>query len=261
MLTNITPGDVECLGKKKRMNTYWGVVSTRPANEPLTTINGKPTLFDFIVQQVAPPIFWGRYIAGKAQGDLLTTDEANFLHNNNCRVLLVHYGINPGGDYQAGVQDAMNAISAAQNLCIPAGVTIYGDIEHGVTTNVDWFFGWWETMSASVYANPGGFYCNPSTENAVNFASPYCDAINDPRNLNPDGSFRFIPPLFVSSPQPSSGCNFDLSYYGPYEPSCAPGSAVIWQYAEQCYKNATFPKGLWDQDLATDTGYSTMWGV
>jgi glycoside hydrolase-like protein len=70
---------------------------------------------------------------GKTQGDLLTADEANFLLNNNCRILLVHYGINPGGDYSAGVQDAMNAIAAVQNLSIPTGVTIYGDIETGVT--------------------------------------------------------------------------------------------------------------------------------
>jgi hypothetical protein len=134
--------------KRKHMNTYWGVVSTRPANAPLAAIDGQPTLFDLIVQQVGTPQFWGRYIAGKAQGDLLTADEAKFLLNNNCHILLVHYGINPGGDYQAGVQDAMKAITTAQDLHIPTGVTIYGDIEHGVATNVDWFFGWWETMSA-----------------------------------------------------------------------------------------------------------------
>ena len=98
------------------MNTYWGVVSTRPANASLTAIAGQPTLFDYIVQQAGLPQFWGRYISGKAQGDLLTADEANFLFSNNCRILLVHYGINPGGDYQAGVQDATNAVTAAQNL-------------------------------------------------------------------------------------------------------------------------------------------------
>ncbi len=64
------------------MNTYWGVVTTRPANVPLTTIDGQPVLFDFIVQQVGTPLFWGRYTAGKAQGDLLTADEANFLIDN-----------------------------------------------------------------------------------------------------------------------------------------------------------------------------------
>lgn len=241
------------------MNTYWGVVSTRPANAALATIGGQPILFDFVTQQVSLPQFWGRYIAGKAQGDLLTAGEADFLLNNNCRILLVHYGINPGGDYQAGVQDATNAISAAQNLGVPTGITIYGDIETGVATNTDWFFGWWETMSASVYANCGGFYCNPSAGNATNFATPYCAAINDPRNLNPDGSLRFNPPLFASAPRPTAGCNFDLSYYQPDEPACVPGAAVIWQYAEQCNKNSSFPEGLWDQDLATDTGYATMW--
>ncbi len=241
------------------MTTYWGVVSTRPANAQLTTIEGQPALFDFIVQQAGTPQFWGRYIAGKAQDDLLTADEASFLLNNNCRILLVHYGINPGGGYQAGVQDAMNAIAAAQNLGAPSGVSLYGDIETGVATNPDWYFGWWETMSASVYTSAGGFYCNPSANNAQNFATPYCAAINDPRNLNSDGSLRFNPPLFVSTPRP--GCDFDRSYYQPDEPSCVAGSAVIWQYVEQCHKNDVFPKGLWDQDLATDAGYATMWGT
>ena len=194
------------------------------------------------MQQAGTPQFWGRYVSGKAQGDLLTTCEVDFLHNNDCRILLVHYGINPGGDIQAGLQDATNAIITAQKLSVPVGVNIYGDIETGVSTSTDWFFGWWETMNASIYANPGGYYCNPSSGNATNFATPYCAAINDPRNLNPDGSFRFNPPLFVNTPRPPSGCDFDLSFYGPDEPACVPGSAVIWQYAEQCYKNATFPE-------------------
>src|SRR5437588_7860921 len=172
-----------CSAGEEHMSTYWGVVSTRPANASLSTIAGQPTLFDFVVQQAGTPQFWGRYIASKAQGDLLTADEAAFLLNSNCSILLVHYGINPGGDYQAGVQDATNAITAAQNLSIPTGVSIYGDIENRVATNVDWFFGWWETMSASVYANAGGFYCNASAHNVANFATIYCEAINDPRNL------------------------------------------------------------------------------
>lgn len=115
-------------------------------------------------------------------------------------------------------------------------------------------------MSASVYANPGGFYCNPSAQNVVHFAPPYCAAINGPRNLNPDGSVRINPPLFVNTPRPPSGCDFDLSYYGPDDPSCVPGSAVIWQYAEQYYKHDAFPKGLWHQDLTTDTGCASIWG-
>ncbi len=46
------------------MNTYWGVVSTRPANAPLTTIDGQPTLFDFIVQQAGLPPSFGDAISG-----------------------------------------------------------------------------------------------------------------------------------------------------------------------------------------------------
>jgi IS1 family transposase len=42
------------------MSTHWGVVSTRPANAPLPTINGHPTLFDFIVQKAGLPQFCRR---------------------------------------------------------------------------------------------------------------------------------------------------------------------------------------------------------
>ncbi len=81
------------------------------------------------------------------------------------------------------MQDATNAITAAQNLCIPSGITLYGDIETGVATNIDWYFGWWDTMMASPYANPGGFYCNTSPENALYFNNPYCAAITSRSNL------------------------------------------------------------------------------
>jgi hypothetical protein len=235
------------------MNTYLGVVSTRPANAPLTAIDGQPTLFDFVTQQASLPQFWGRYIAGKAQGDLLTVDEANFLSSRGCRILLIPYGIQPCGNYQQGQADASSAIAAAQALQIPPGVTLYGDIETRVFAHPDWLLGWWDTMMASLYANPGGLYCNTSPENALYFNNPYCAAVTSQSNQGSGGTLPFNPPLFTSYPRP--GCAFDRSSYDATSPDCVPNSAVIWQYAEQCPPSYD----LYDMDLANDAGYATMW--
>ena len=235
------------------MSTYWGVVSTHPANLPPPHVAGYPTLFDFVTQQVQAPQFWGRYIAGKAQSNLLTDNEASFLSSRGCRILLIHYGIQPCGNHQQGQADASSAVTAAQTLHIPPGVTLYGDIETRVFAHPDWLLGWWETMIASPYANPGGFYCNTSPENALYFNNPYCAAITSPSNQNQDGTLRFNPPLFTSYPRP--GCAFDGSSYNAASPDCVPNSAVIWQYAERCPPSFD----LYDMDLANDAGYATMW--
>jgi hypothetical protein len=245
------------------MSIYWGVVSSHAANSTVHTASGDSALLDFLLQQGQSPQFWGRYIAGKDPQDLLTPEEVAYLFNGtsgNCRILVVHYGINPAGDYQGGVSDALQAVEAAQNLGVPLGVTLYGDIEADMQTNIDWFFGWWETMSASAYANPGGFYCHPSPSNVTNFLGPYCAAITDPRNLNLDGTYRFYPPLFSSSPL--VGCSSPApTQFNPDEPPCAPGSAMIWQYAEGCFQNADYPRGLYDMDLANESGIATLWSL
>jgi hypothetical protein len=238
------------------MSIYWGVVSSHAASSTVHTASGDSTLFDFIRQQAQFPQFWGCYIAGKDSEYLLTPDEAAFIFNStdgNCRLLVVHYGINPAGE-----ADAFNAVESAQNLGVPLSVTIYGDIEANMKTNSDWFFGWWETMSTSSYTNPGGFYCHLSPKNVTNFLGPYCAAITDPRNLNPDGTYRFYPPLFSSSPLVD--CSSPTpSQFNLDEPPYAPGSAVIWQYAEGCFQSADYPRGLCDLDLANESGYATLW--
>jgi len=176
------------------MTIYWGVVSSQPANVILPQ-TGNLALFDFVTtQQGTAPQFWGRYIAGKPDRYLLTAAERDFLYRKLCRILLIHYGVDPCGSHQQGARDATNAVNAAQTLHAPAGVSLYGDIETKVFAHPDWLLGWWETMSA-LYLNPGGFYCNTSPENALYFSNPYCAAITSPSNLNPDGTLRFNPPL------------------------------------------------------------------
>ncbi len=241
------------------MTIYWGVVSSHAANSTVAAV-GNPTLFDFITKQVQFPQFYGRFIGGRYS---LTADEINFIFgqgDGSCSILLIYNGATPGEGYYGGVMDANNAISAAQALEVPTGITLYADIESGVRVSPDWILGWMDTMNASMYANPGGFYCNPSAWNEKNFNHPYCIAITGPSNLRDDGTFISNPPLFSSAPR--MDCSFitdDPALYTPLAPPCAPSSAVIWQYALGCFKSSTYPRGLCDMDLANDDGYATMW--
>ncbi len=63
--------------------------------------------------------------------------------------------------------------------------------------------------------------------------------------------FSSSPRLDCSSPTPSQ--------FKPDEPSCVPGSAAIWQYAEGCFQDPDYPRGLCDMDIANKSGYATMW--
>lgn len=247
------PATVQSTPPPGEQRSYWGVVSSRAANA-VVPVPGEPTLFEFITQQVKQPQFWGRYLSGPYQ---LTPGERDFLFAQGCRVLLIYNAATPGGEYQRGAADALQAIQAAQALGVPPGVSLYADIETHVLTSPDWLRGWWETMSASVYGNPGGFYCNPSSENAANFTVPYCQAITSAANRQAGGGLRFNPLLFSSAPR--MGCAFDRASYTPLEPPCAPGSAVIWQYALGCFQDANAPRGLCDMDLANERGFASMW--
>ena len=126
-----------------------------------------------------------------------------------------------------------------------------------------WMLGWWTTMSLSVYANPGGFYCNPLPTNASFFGNSFCSAITNPTNVSLNGGLLFDPPLYSSEPQ-NVGCSFNKSSFQPAFPSCGPiatpfTGSVIWQYATTCYQDIDPQNGLVDKDLANDKGYATRW--
>jgi len=123
------------------MNTYCGAVSSHAANSLVRTATGDSLLFDFLVQQAGYPHFWGRSIPGKDPQYLLTLDEARFSCNSTgggSRMLVVHSGLTPGGDYQMGPNDALNAVEAAQNLGVPLGITLYRDIEVSMLVSPGW---------------------------------------------------------------------------------------------------------------------------
>ena len=231
------------------MATHWGVDSARRAN---SQINGQ-TLFDRITQQAGQaPEFWGRYIGSSFS---LSTSEVQFLHGKNCRILVIYNGAHDSltsvqGGFQEGVNDASRAISAAQTLGVAAGTWIYADIEAGWSPTGEWFKGWSDTMFHSQYGGAGGIYGNPLPSNAVHFNTPYCAAFNSDPNMQGTGGSAAL--IFSSEPEPGCTSAAAAPTFAPSSPPCNP-SAVIWQYAENCFG------GLVDEDLADDTGFASTW--
>lgn len=160
----------------------WGVDSLTPAN---TMVSSTQTLFDAVTAQAvskggSAPAFWGRYIG--ATGNL-GPGEVTFLHNHNCRVLLIYRDTAAMNaqifTYEDGVAHATRAIASAQQLRAPSGtgVRIYADIEIMAgfpVPTVDFFRGWFDTMQTSGYG--GGVYGNTSPAQAANFNNPFCAA-------------------------------------------------------------------------------------
>src|SRR5258708_1487342 len=205
------------------MSLYWGVDTAGRVTK---------TSFKHIsnVNQGQPPQFWGRYIGGSYS---LTAKEVAVifgLGNGNCRILLIYNGATGGtvgsasADPRAqGAAEAAQAIRAAKSLGVPlgAGIVIYADIESSWKIDPRWILGWCEQMTASEYANSGGFYCNPLPGNAANFSTPFCTAMNDPSNIDPQTRKQIYKPLFFSSEPENVGCSFDRQSFNPSYPPCS----------------------------------------
>lgn len=231
------------------MAIFWGVDSANSANH---LVEAK-TLFDVITQKAGQaPAFWGRYIGGRFA---LTRAEAQFLHNKNCKILIIYNGTHDTpasvqGGFQEGANDANKAISAAQALGVPEGVWIYGDLEASWKPTAEWFKGWSDTMLESQYGGAGGVYGNPHPANSANFNKPYCDAFaSDPNMQGDDAEAAYV---FSSEPEPGCTRAAGAPAFAPDKPPCNP-KTVIWQYAENCFD------GLVDEDLANDAGFRSMW--
>jgi len=228
---------------------YWGVDSFSPAN---TALQSGKTLYDYVVEKSGnSPAFWGRYIGAASP---LNRDEIKFLlQERNCRIFIIYNAgglrTNVRGNRQQGILDATNAITTASTVIglQPKKIWIYADIEPEWSPSAEWISGWLETFNQSTYG--GGFYCN-TTGNRFN--SQYCSVVNSSvgQNLRDKGL------LFVQRLSSALNCNPNERNFSPIPPPCNPSSAVIWQYARNCYTI----KNLWsvDMDLANQAGFDSM---
>lgn len=260
--------------------TFWGVDSLTRADLPF---KGFPTLYDALVSSGGAgraPAFWGRYI-GPTNGNL-TQPEADFLHNKNCRVLLIYNDtyVIPSGQtqpriftYADGQYHANQAMTYITNkgLTVPGGkrVWIYLDTEVPKKGTVfqsptaECFQGWSDTLFSSAYGGAGGVYGN--TNPMQDFDKPYCLAYNNDVNMRV-GSAPAL--LYANQPNQCAGAScspFDYAhskmpaFSAVTVPQCSPGTppVVIYQYATDLtlYKQAN----AIDFDLANGAGLASMW--
>ena len=173
--------DVGIISTPPILNTvpYFGVDSYIPANNSQYLGGGK-TFYDAVSNKLQTPItFWGRYIGAS---NPLNNNEVNYLHQKNCKVLVIYNGnsaasvANTGGT--AAQPDISKSIRAAKHIGIPPHVTIYANIDSGKTPmnpSVDWLAGWLTEMSHQ--RGFAGLYMG------LNISTNYCKAL---QRLSPD---------------------------------------------------------------------------
>ena len=236
---------------------FWGVDSLNPASFKL---GRHETLFDYVTKQTGQaPTFWGRYI-GRGKGGNISSDDVEFLHARDCRILVIFAGtrLSPQsvlGGYPEGVADAKHAIESARASRIRPGVWIYANIDYGFHATVDWFKGWSDTMLASEFGGAGGVYLDPGALEGKN----YCQAYQSDEEMRGQGRAA----AYVWSYQPSlSKASVNASAAPRFGPKTLPcnSNCVVWQYTiDRLKRHASDKWGLIDENLATFDGLWSMW--
>ncbi|MBT2216409.1 DUF1906 domain-containing protein [Virgibacillus dakarensis] len=125
---------------------YWGVDSASSVNNDLKQC---------VEDNFGKPDVWGRYLGdNKGVSKGLDADEVTFLHKNDIRILLIYNHFRDATGYDHGAREAKQAISLANDLDVPDGVAIFGDIEPKYPVDSAFIQGWYDTLAASDY-QPG----------------------------------------------------------------------------------------------------------
>lgn len=224
-------------GQLTPQGNWWGVDSTGPINEAALEnvrnwYRGSPR-----------PLVWGRYVNGTFA---LQRGELAFARAHDIAVYLIVPDLNCsvcsggndvcGNDHTSGQakDDASRAVRAAKRAGIPAGVTLFKDIEEIGTCNgelsADYLRGWYRYVRTTKYRV--GFYGNTYRQ-TWDFPRAYCAAVQD------DASFTADVTLAQNQPEPAIGAPQgtigpgNAPRFAPYVPHCAPpGVTRIWQYGE-----------------------------
>ncbi|WP_010650371.1 glycoside hydrolase domain-containing protein [Oceanobacillus massiliensis] len=122
----------------------WGVDSASYTDD---------TLYACVQDNFGQPKVWGRYLGNKEGVSAgMDTDEIRFLHDNDIQILVIYNHMNDVTGFENGEDHAEQAITLAEDLNIPDGVAIFADIEPDYPVDSEFMKGWYETLSASVYA-------------------------------------------------------------------------------------------------------------
>lgn len=193
---------------------YWGVDSASYTDE---------TLYQCVVDNFGQPEIWGRYletIEDVSAG--LDDDEVSYLHENDIRILVIYNHFSDARGYDHGVEQANQAISFAEDLGVPEGVAIFGDIEPNYPVDAAFIDGWYDTLSDSLY--------EPALYGVFSEDSSLVEAYNAANKSAKENTITW-----TAYPQEQITSKENSPAYNPQ----APSESLLygWQYAidaEQC---------------------------
>ena len=193
---------------------YWGVDSASYTDE---------NLYQCVEENFGQPEVWGRYLGTiEDVSEGLDANEVNYLHENDARILVIYNHFNDATGYDQGVEEAKKAITYAEDLGIPKGVAIFGDIEPSYPVDSAFIEGWFDTLSASAY--------EPALYGVFNEDSSLSKAYNA---TNQDIQKSTV--IWTAYPQEEITTKENAPAYNPQGPSDS--LLYGWQYAidaEQC---------------------------
>jgi hypothetical protein len=230
---------------------HWGVDSARTSNT--TAADGATIAIDAVtIRAGTSPEFWGRYIGGNYA---ISSAEVNALHSANCRVLLVFNGTTSGGVQGSaadGLNDASQAVAAALNLGVPAGIAVFADVENTWAPSPDWIQGWVKGIVSSPSGYLPGFYCDTTPGRVFDLA--YCAAVAEPAVASAL--------LWSMEPQPSPQCQAAGSApaFNPQNVSCN-NPSHMWQYTIDCWEDLLGTNAGIDMVQADDVAFQAMWAT
>ncbi|MHB1683345.1 MAG: glycoside hydrolase family 25 domain-containing protein [Bacilli bacterium] len=168
------------------MSAVWGID---------TATNIDSTFLSCIEGKYGIPSFVGRYMETVPKvSDGLTSAEIKYLQGEHISILLIwnNFGSTDVSTYAQGQTVAKTAIDYAYStLFVPAGKTIFADIELFYDVTAAWLQGWSDTFFSYSPSGSGtpeyspGFYANPEYKNSDNagFVTTFCTAVKNDSNV------------------------------------------------------------------------------
>lgn len=162
---------------------------------------------------------WGRYLGDKEDVSKgVTTAEADLIHSEGAKVLLISNQFTNATGYENGRTEAQEAINYAKELGVPEGVALFADIEPGYPVDAEFIRGWHEAITAAAYTP--GIYGIFDTGRAL------FSAFNDAAENNGEIKENMI--LWTASPNVGISTQEEAPEFQPQAPQGA--FTLGWQY-------------------------------
>ena len=185
----------------------WGVDSAQPADE----------LYQCITENFGDPMIYGRYLGEIEDVSVaLTEEEIEFLHEQDSKILVIYNHLTEPVGYDTGEKHAKKAIEMAEELGVPEGVAIFGDIEPDFPVDSAFIEGWYETLEDSQY--------EPALYGVFDEESELMIAYNDTEEEVQENTI-----VWTAYPQEDVTTEDDAPEYDPQGPENA--KVYGWQYA------------------------------